>query len=456
MHPPSRLAVALSEGGLPEDEIPGKLALLASAEQAFARFASGSAERGWWVPGRIEVFGKHTDYAGGRSLLAAVPRGFILLAARRSDSQVRVLEAASGAEATIDSAAIPADSFDSPIASVAPGFRRYVEVVVRRLARNFPGAALGADLAFASDLPQAAGLSSSSALTVGMATALSRLSGLEERPEWRAAIRTREDLAGYFACVENGADFGTLAGSAGVGALTGSEDQTAILSCRAGTLSLCSFLPVVHHEDVALPAGWRFVVATSGVVAEKAGNARERYNRAARQVAALLDLWNRARSERFPEPSLAAALASEPGAEGALRALLDEKPELHVRLTHFLREDARAPQAMRAFRDADEAALGTLSAASQRDAEELLGNQIPETVALAALARRLGAFAASSFGAGFGGGVWALVRSPGADEADDFARRWIGAYRELYPRHLGADAFATSLGPGLLELFRPV
>jgi galactokinase len=219
---------------------------------------------------------------------------------------------------------------------------------------------------------------------------------------------------------------------------------------------------------VTLPADWRFVVATSGVVAEKAGNARERYNRAARGVGALLDLWNRARRGEPPDPSLAAALASQPGAEPRLRALLDDRLELHLRLTHFLREDARAPQAARAFRDADDVALGALSLASQRDAEELLGNQIPETVALADLARRLGAFAACGFGAGFGGAVWALVRCPGAgridpaagagaaDDAHDFARRWLGAYRELYPQHLEADAFATLPGPGLLELSRPL
>ena len=29
----------------------------------------------WFVPGRIEVLGKHTDYAGGSTLVAAVDRG---------------------------------------------------------------------------------------------------------------------------------------------------------------------------------------------------------------------------------------------------------------------------------------------------------------------------------------------------------------------------------------------
>ena len=77
--------------------------------------------------------------------------------------------------------------------------------------------------------------------------------------------------------------------------------------------------------------------------------------------------------------------------------------------------------ALEAFERTDGRALGELAADSQRDAELLLGNQVPETSALAASARTLGAFAASNFGAGFGGAVWALVE---AAEADVFARKW--------------------------------
>ena len=43
----------------------------------------------------------------------------------------------------------------------------------------------------------------------------------------------------------------------------------------------------------------------------------------------------------------------------------------------------------------------------------LLGNQVPETIALARAALAHGAFAACSFGAGFGGSVWALVEGDG-------------------------------------------
>ena len=45
---------------------------------------------------------------------------------------------------------------------------------------------------------------------------------------------------------------------------------------------------------------------------------------------------------------------------------------------------------------------------------------MPETIALARAARSLGAFAACSFGAGFGGSVWALVEG----DAAGFAARW--------------------------------
>ena len=100
--------------------------------------------------------------------------------------------------------------------------------------------------------------------------------------------------------------------------------------------------------------------------------------------------------------------------------------DLTDRLDHFVREDARVLPALQAFESADAVALGQLSAESQADAEHLLGNQVPETSALVRTARTHGAFAAASFGAGFGGAVWALVE---AGRASDFARQWhAGAF----------------------------
>ena len=43
----------------------------------------------WFVPGRIEVLGKHTDYAGGSTLVAAVDRG-VTISIEPGDSGITV------------------------------------------------------------------------------------------------------------------------------------------------------------------------------------------------------------------------------------------------------------------------------------------------------------------------------------------------------------------------------
>ena len=65
--------------------------------------------------------------------------------------------------------------------------------------------------------------------------------------------------------------------------------------------------------------------------------------------------------------------------------------------------------------------MGTLVDRSMSLATTALGNQVPETIFLARRAREIGAAAASAFGAGFGGAVWAMVR---ASDADGFIARW--------------------------------
>ena len=182
-----------------------------------------------WVPGRLEIFGKHTDYAGGRTLVCAVPRGFAVAARARADGRLHLADARRGQSLLLD--------LSAPV-EVETGWRNYVAVVARRLARNFPGAPIGADLVFASDLPSAAGMSSSSALVVAVAAALVRLAGLESRPEWGSNVRTDLDRAGYFACLENGMTFGALEGDRGVGTHGGSEDHAAILTGRPQRLGV--------------------------------------------------------------------------------------------------------------------------------------------------------------------------------------------------------------------------
>ncbi len=177
------------------------------------------------------------------------------------------------------------------------GWRSYVAVTARRLAANFPGADLGADIAFTSDLPRAAGMSSSSALIIALANVLIRRGRLEERDEWTATIGSIEQRVEYFGCVENGDSYRALAGARGVGTEGGSEDHAAILMSRAGQLSQFGFMPLHRVSDVALPASWSFVIASSGVHADKAGTVRNQYNRAARAARAIVERVERHRGD---------------------------------------------------------------------------------------------------------------------------------------------------------------
>ena len=410
--------------------------LFSAAARALRDASTRDPSHALWVPGRLEVFGTHTDYAGGCSLVAALPRGFVFVAAPRMDHVVEVLDASRGERA------IAADNH-APVA-----WQHYADAVVSRLERNFPGSRRGVTIAFASDLPPAAGMSSSSALMVGIATALIRLWNLEVHDEWTRNITSRGDLAVYLACVENGSAFGGLAGDKGVGTQGGSEDHAAMLLAKALTLSAFAFVPLRHLADARVPDGWRFVIASSGVTAEKTGAARDAYNRLAQAAAVLLELWN---ANTAPAASLAGALASSDGAESRLKDLVDRsdvptwpRDALQRRLRHFGEETRIVLDAVRAFEHADAAALGELSDRSQANADRLLENQVPETRTLVRAARGCGAYAARSFGAGFGGSVWALVP---ADAASHFEGEWLKRYRRDYPERQAQSFVATPAPP---------
>jgi galactokinase len=418
----------------------------ADAAAVWTRFGSRGHRYLTFVPGRIEVLGKHTDYAGGSTLTCTVERGFAVVYSPRSDNLLQIVDAAGGS-----SLSFPIDpALEPPL----DHWSNYPMTVARRLARNFEGPITGADLAFRSTLPRAAGLSSSSALITAVFLALKRVNKLSSHRAYTGAIASQEDLAGYLGSIENGQPFGALAGDTGVGTFGGSEDHTAILCSRAGHVGHFAFCPVERLGMVPLPAGWTFVVAGSGIVASKTGNAREQYNRASRLVSVLLGHWKNA--TKRTDPTLTAAAHSAPEAADELRRIVSsaetgERDALLQRLDHFLLENDRlVPNAVRALTAGKVASFGRVADESQRAAEELLGNQIPETHLLARLARQLGAAAASAFGAGFGGSVWALVETPGAPA---FAQRWHEAYRAAArtPASKAGVFFVSPPGPAALD-----
>jgi galactokinase len=139
-----------------------------------------------------------------------------------------------------------------------------------------------------------------------------------------------------------------------------------------------------------------------------------------------------------------------------LRATLRHQGEaesswLLDRLEQFrLESEIIIPQACDTLARRDLAAFGKVVDDSQYAAEKLLRNQVPETIHLAQQARSLGAYAASAFGAGFGGSVWALVDR---QEAPRFANRWRETYENgSHSASRDSQFFITGAGPAMVSL----
>ncbi len=402
----------------------------------------------WFVPGRLEFLGKHTDYCGGRSILGAIDRGISFCAAARADSRLRILDVQSGQTTEIDLAL--------PQGSQQRNWTLYPATVAKRLARILSEPMRGADVAFISDLPPAAGLSSSSCLIVGFYLVLAASNSLAACEQFSDVNENPLALGDFLGHVESGRAWRDHAEDTGVGTHGGSQDHTAILCSTPGRLTEFDFYESRAAGSVALPDDLTFVIAVSGVSAHKAGNAGEAYNRVSRRAKASLALW-RQLSNHYVETLeeifragpenrelLRSALLTHQAGEFSSESMLARIEQYHKE-SHII-----IPAAMAAMRGADWPELGRLVDESQRLADTCLHNQVPQTRHLAASARKSGAIAASAFGAGFGGAVWALVEKA---ESGALLRRWSDSYALAFPELRDRSSFfVTTLGRPAMEM----
>ena len=186
------------------------------------------------APGRVNLIGEHVDYHGLPVLPIALQRRVHVEFRPRADRRIHAHSIPYGAR-----------EFDwtDDLGPVERGdWENYLRAAAR-VARTFlPGDRVGIDAGITSDLPAAAGLSSSSALIVAVTLALLRANGIQ--PSFEALMEVLPD------------------GEQFVGTRGGGMDHAASLASRPGCASLIGFHPVTIRH-IPIPANWGFLVANS-------------------------------------------------------------------------------------------------------------------------------------------------------------------------------------------------
>jgi N-acetylgalactosamine kinase len=415
------------------------------------------------APGRVNLIGEHTDYSGLPVLPVAIDRSTIVVAAANTTGEVEVANA---------DPAWPARRFaiERQIPPYETGdWANYVKAAVQGVIARFPerhlrGISMGVD----GRVPPAAGLSSSSALTVSTAIAFMAVNGLELDSQETATMVARSERY--------------------VGTQGGGMDQAVSILGRRDHALFIEFDPL-RVRAIRMPASAALVVADSQQVADKSGMVRAEYNRrvvecslAARILARALKLdgvtilgdvvralpkWNAADLvEKLAAASPARLDAdlkeaanilgvSQPTLDadllghGSNRIALDPHRPLEIlkRACHVLSETERVIRAAEVLEAGRLDEMGTLMNASHQSLVEDFECSTLRLDAIVECARRGGAVGARLTGAGFGGSIVALCDVANADAVIESIDR--GYYEKFAPGTSPANLRAVlHAGPG--------
>ncbi|TQJ30083.1 galactokinase [Microbacterium sp. SLBN-146] len=332
----------------------------------------GSEPSGTWsAPGRANLIGEHTDYNDGFVLPFAIEHRTRVALGTRDDGRIRVVSTFD--TEPVEVALAELDTFFPERRDEIPEWARYPLGVAWALG----GAGRqGVDLAFSSDVPVGAGLSSSAAIENATAVALDDV--------WQLGL-DRVDLAQAGRRAENDA----------VGAPTGIMDQMASMLGRADAAIFldCRSLDANVVDLGFAAAGLDLVVIDTGVThAHSTGGYGER----------------RAACER------GAAIMGVP----ALRDLsVDDLPRAQElmddvtfrRVRHVVTENQRVLDTVRTLREEGPRAIGELLVASHSSMRDDFEISVPELDTAVEAALGAGAIGARMTGGGFGGAAIALV-----------------------------------------------
>jgi galactokinase len=320
------------------------------------------------APGRVNLIGEHTDYNGGPVLPVAIERR-TAAAARIADRWALV----SGTEAGVHEADIEAP--------MRRAWTDYIVGVVREL-RSLRAAPRGAEIAVATTVPIGAGLSSSAALTVATAKALSLLAGRRLSPADLAEVAFRAEYHQ-------------------VGVRCGRMDQTI---AAHGQRNSAILFETAARTIQQVPFPGRLWIVDTGLSHRLTGGALNQRRRECEEALAFCREWR-------PGVSYLAQLlpADLPEMERRL------PPPLVPRVRHVVTETARTRAAADALAAGDLVRLGRLLVEGHESLRRDYESTVPEADLIVESAVKHGAYGARLTGAGWGGAV--VVLAPPEREA---------------------------------------
>ena len=344
------------------------------------------------APGRVNLIGEHTDYNDGFVMPAAIDFYTWVAISARPDRRLVIRSENFGEQLEFDlndSLPVASNNWSDYVRGVAVTFERAGFQVS------------GADLLILSDVPIGAGLSSSAAIEVSVAMALSAVS---EIPLDRMA------LAKLCQRAEN--EF--------VGMRCGIMDQFVSANGRAGN-ALMLDCRSLDFELLHLPKNVSLVICNSMVKHELASG---EYNLRREQCETGL------RSLKAKRPN--ARALRDVSVDDLYRNKNDLPEIIYRRCRHVITENARVLQAASALKSADLVTFGRLMGESHISLRDDYEVSCPELDLLVDLANSMdGVYGSRMTGGGFGGCTISLVQ---VDQVADFKKSISSGYENEFGR----------------------
>ncbi len=275
----------------------------------------------------------------------------------------------------------------------------------------------GLDLALSSRVPIGAGLSSSAALTVSVATIFSLAEG------WELPGRERAEIAHRAESEYLGIGSGILDQFASA---LGERDRALVIDCRSRVV-----------RSIAMPAGGTCLLVSDSGIRRSLAEADSGYRTRVAECREALEIGNASSLRDWTPDDLP-----------RLESLLE--PALFRRVRHVITENERVVDFCVALESSDLAAAGAILREGHRSLRDDYEVSIPELDALCELAdAQPGVYGSRLTGAGFGGCALHLVDP---QQAEDVADAGSNGFEQRNGRRPRVISIETADGAGEIEL----